>query len=507
MDVMDAAAPTVALPAFALIGEGGRLARSTHSFGHWRDQVPAHLREVEQVLAGERDRADAGVPGAEVTLEAVMDPSGVRAVLATVVPIGSEGVADPVAVLADRLARSPAMAWLKDLDGRHLCVNRPYAEQLGTSEERVRGRRDDELSPRETVDGPRIASGIADGDPVDLEYTVGPFEGRPGLAVLRFAVRDREQRAIATCGVAAPLADSHLAESECVSFLELERLCRLDPSAARSQIVADWGLGAEAPPPRADRAPAGGAVPREVPEARQEAAEPEAPTTGPTELELQLQRQLAELQRESAAGDQRLEELERELTGERERREQLERELTSARSNPPQAPLAVVEALQAELAEKSAALQAAATELAEKSRALEVANAEAEARRVAHPEPAPVAAPAPALAAPDAKPVAAPEPAPVGAPAPALAAPDAEPVAAPEPAPVAAPAPAPVAAPEPAPVAAPPQTTPPPAPPQTMPPPAPPQTMPPPAPPQHSQPPPPAPKRGLFARLAGRGRR
>jgi PAS domain-containing protein len=437
---MEAGTHSAALPAFALIAQDGSLHRSTDSFRRWRDRVPAELRELEQVLGGERDRADLGIDGASIAFEAVMDPSGSRAALVTVVPFGHDGRADPIAVLADRLAASPAIAWLKDTEGRHLCVNGRYTEQLGTSEDRIRGRRDDELSPRETVDGPRLASGIVDGEPTELEYTVAPQEGRPALAVLRFAVRDRDEHAIATCGVAAPLTDSHLAESECVSLLQLERLCRLDPGAARAQLLSDWGLGTEAPPPPADPAAQSGVESWEGNGIGTAAFEPDPQPGGPTELERQLQQQLAELQQESAASSSELRELAAELARERERRVELERELAERGSE--------IEGVKSELAAARAALEAA----------------EASANRAESPAPAPAPAP-----------VAVPEPAPV---------------APPEPAPVAVPEPAPVARPEPATAGPPPPTAPAPVPP-----------------PQPSRPAPPPPKRGLFARLAGRGRR
>lgn len=125
---------------------------------------------------------------------------------------------------------SPAIAWLKDLEGRYLHINRHYAQQLGTSDERMRGRRDRELAPRETIDGPRLAgSGAAMEAPVQLEYTVGPFEGRPPLAVLRFVVHDEAEDAVGVCGVAAQLGDAHLARSECARLMRLERTWQSDP--------------------------------------------------------------------------------------------------------------------------------------------------------------------------------------------------------------------------------------------------------------------------------------
>jgi hypothetical protein len=111
---------------------------------------------------------------------------------------------------------SSVMAYVKDLDGRYLHVNRRYQEFFGVGVDDLLGRSDDQLDPRQTVDGPRHASGnVSEDEPLQLEYTVAPFDGRPALAVWRFAVRAADGDALAVCGVAAPVADAALARREC----------------------------------------------------------------------------------------------------------------------------------------------------------------------------------------------------------------------------------------------------------------------------------------------------
>jgi hypothetical protein len=108
------------------------------------------------------------------------------------------------------------VTYVKDLDGRYLHVNSRYLDFFDVAAADVRGRRDSDLTPRQTVDGPRIASGsISEEEPLQLEYTVAPFEGRPALAVWRFAVRAEGGDTVAVCGVAAPVADAALARREC----------------------------------------------------------------------------------------------------------------------------------------------------------------------------------------------------------------------------------------------------------------------------------------------------
>jgi PAS domain S-box-containing protein len=132
--------------------------------------------------------------------------------------------------LRERLESSSVIGWLKDLDGRYTYVNGRYVEQFGAPVERIVGRTDSELEPRESVDGPRSREGgpIED-EPIQLEYRVAAFEGRPALAVMRFAVRDEGGDAVGVCGVAAPLGELQLARSECAALMGLERGAAANP--------------------------------------------------------------------------------------------------------------------------------------------------------------------------------------------------------------------------------------------------------------------------------------
>jgi hypothetical protein len=115
------------------------------------------------------------------------------------------------------------IGWLKDLDGRYVYVNRGYVEQLEAAAERILGHLDAELPPREAIDGPRIQEGDAlEDEPVQLEYRVAAYEGRPALAVLRFPVRDIDGKPVCVCGVAAPIEQAQLARAECSQLMLLE---------------------------------------------------------------------------------------------------------------------------------------------------------------------------------------------------------------------------------------------------------------------------------------------
>ncbi len=110
--------------------------------------------------------------------------------------------------LRERLAESPVIGWLKDMEGRYVYANRCYMEQLGASEDRLLGRTDAELSVREAIDGPRLRDrGRTVDEPIQLEYRVAACEGRPELTVMRFPVRDESGAVVGVCGVAGPIWD------------------------------------------------------------------------------------------------------------------------------------------------------------------------------------------------------------------------------------------------------------------------------------------------------------
>jgi chromosome segregation ATPase len=139
------------------------------------------------------------------------------------------------------------IAWLKDLEGRYLHINRRYAADLNTSAERLRGRADSELPARETVDGPRrqyADDGLE--EPLQLEYSIPAFEARPTLTALRFAVRALDGQPVGICGVAAPMNEARLAHEEAARLMEIERGSRLGSAAMPPEPLEKWEAGTEA---------------------------------------------------------------------------------------------------------------------------------------------------------------------------------------------------------------------------------------------------------------------
>jgi PAS domain-containing protein/predicted nucleic acid-binding Zn-ribbon protein len=407
-------------PALALLGEDGKLERSTEPFRRWyqdNEELCLASAELRRVLEGDANAAVMKLDGIAVDIAAMADRAGGRHVLLTLPTEELPSIGDAGGALLDgALDESPALVWLKDLDGRYVRVNARFTTVLGTSEERLLGRTDAELPPAETVDGPRVhdRGDEAVEEPLQLEYVVGPFQGRAALVVLRFPVGDGKGVPTLVCGVAAPSSEAQVARSEAARLLRIERWSRLDAESVRAELLADWDLlpdarGRSAAPAAATES-AGGPANKEhqaaVAEARAErataVAERDSALSANEKLTGELAAataRLAELERalkdahaDGATSDaevmlaEQAAELERGLTRERERAQELERTLALVRERLGDD----AEAARTEVQRARADAEAARTEV-QRSRAdteaarrdLEKARADADALRAA----------------------------------------------------------------------------------------------------------------------------
>ena len=245
--------------AVAVLGEAGSIERATRDFVDRFDVRDGSLascaHEADLVTTGQADRLTVLVDGLEAVLVAVVDGDGRRtAVLTIPSPRDPTRIGPASPVLEEPLDESPAIVWLKDLEGRYLRVNRCYVDQLGSDAESIHGKTDAELTAAGSIEGLRLdeEDTAAGRELLELEYRIGAFEERPALAVLRFALRDGEGQPTATCSVAAPVADESLARSECERLMRIDRWGRLDAVAIRQDLLDEWGLtladGSSGPP-------------------------------------------------------------------------------------------------------------------------------------------------------------------------------------------------------------------------------------------------------------------
>src|SRR5581483_1590665 len=269
-------------PALGLVDEDGCLERGTDPFRRWyadKEELCRASPELQRVLEGQANAAVLKLDGIAVDIAAMADRDGTRHILLTLPTSALPSIGDAGEALLDgALDESPALVWLKDLDGRYVRVNSRFTTLLGTTEERLLGRTDADVPPAETVDGPRAQEreeGVE--EPLHLEYVVGPYQAREALVVLRFPVGDRQGTPTLVCGVAAPSSEAQVARSEAARLLRVERWSRLDAESVRAELLADWGLlpdarGRIAATPAGDAAPGSAEQEAAVAEARAERA-------------------------------------------------------------------------------------------------------------------------------------------------------------------------------------------------------------------------------------------
>ncbi len=345
----------------AIVSASGALEQSTEPFrercDEFLDALAADARLL-RVLHGQLDHTTLAFDGIELDVEAVLDLQGKRrALLIERTPDGDGPSALMAnALLDERFDSSPAIVWLKDMDGRYLHANSRYEELLSTSEDQLIGRTDEELPAREVVDGPRLRRRIASPtEPLQLEYTIEPFEGRPALAVLRFAVLDRLGDPVAVCGVASPLRQAHVARAECARIVRMERWSRLDREAVTKEILDEWGVVGDAPPPEPSFIGAHDDDPERenllaecqaaqaerdvaIDEARAKTSEIEQLKAALSETRSQTA-ELAQLRQQRDEASARAEKAERELASQRAEASKLREELAAARAAQEPAPV------------------------------------------------------------------------------------------------------------------------------------------------------------------------
>jgi PAS domain-containing protein len=241
------------MPALAVVGADHQIIRSTETFRRKYEDAAAlctRSPELDLVLTGQTDTAVVDLGDFSLAIEAVTDGAGKRQAMLS---LPAEDLAadpeSPLGALREAADESPAIVWVKDLDGRYLYINPRYERELETSEERLRGQTDADLPPVETVDGPRLRY-IEDGlkEPLQLEYSVPAFELRPPMAAFRFALRTGNGQPIGTCGVAAPSNEAQVARDEAVRLMQLERWNRLDPIDVRAEVLEQWHVQAKRGP-------------------------------------------------------------------------------------------------------------------------------------------------------------------------------------------------------------------------------------------------------------------
>jgi PAS domain S-box-containing protein len=112
------------------------------------------------------------------------------------------------------LDHSPAVIFVKDMEGRYLLINRRYEELHHLSPDEVMGKTDDDLFDRDTADGLQSNDRkvLQTGCPLSLEETVPVDNGVLTVISTKFPLKDTNGRPYAVCGIGTDITERKRAE-------------------------------------------------------------------------------------------------------------------------------------------------------------------------------------------------------------------------------------------------------------------------------------------------------
>ncbi len=114
------------------------------------------------------------------------------------------------------LDHSPATIFLKDLEGRYLLVNKEFERALGISHHQIRGRKDEELFPREQAEQFRAndLKVLEAGEPMEFEEVSGQEDGLHTSIAHKFPLFDEVGKIYATGGIVTDISERKRAEED-----------------------------------------------------------------------------------------------------------------------------------------------------------------------------------------------------------------------------------------------------------------------------------------------------
>jgi len=132
-------------------------------------------------------------------------------------------------LLESILDHTPALVFLKDLDGRYLFVNRHFAEVAGRSRAEIKGKTPFDLSPKELAQtaAEHQKTVLSRQAPVEFEEMVQYADGPRRHLAVKFPLRDATGKIYATAGISTDISARRQAEAERDRFfaLSLDLLC------------------------------------------------------------------------------------------------------------------------------------------------------------------------------------------------------------------------------------------------------------------------------------------
>jgi PAS domain S-box-containing protein len=156
--------------------------------------------------------------GRETWWEGSLDPvpmEGGTGLLVTAREVTAEPRRDRAGPALSRLVQdvidgAPTVVFLKDTEGRFITINRRLEELLGTSRERLRGKTDYDLFPREVADGYRENDRrvMETGRLLQVEEVAELADGKRHVFLAnKFPIYDDAGRLLGTCGISHDITD------------------------------------------------------------------------------------------------------------------------------------------------------------------------------------------------------------------------------------------------------------------------------------------------------------
>jgi PAS domain S-box-containing protein len=109
---------------------------------------------------------------------------------------------------------APLLIYARDIEGRHIMMNRRTTEFYGRSSEECLGKTPHELTSKEIADtwSAQDLEAIAADAPISVENKVMGPEGERFYITSKFALRDEEGRAVGVCGITVDITERVRAE-------------------------------------------------------------------------------------------------------------------------------------------------------------------------------------------------------------------------------------------------------------------------------------------------------